>query len=364
MKGAIIAGLSLATACAVAQAQSLTIYGIIDPAVEHITNVGATKSGLNRMSSLTGTAPSRLGFRGSEDLGDGLRAVFTLEQGFAPDSGQLNQGGRAFGRQSFVGLSGPWGSVTLGRQYTMLIWSLSDADILATNIYGVGSLDAYVPNARADNALAFRGTFGGVTVGATYSLGRDAVNAGPSPAGTNCPGESAADNQACREWSMLVTYDTSGWGGALAVDEIRGGPGAFGGLSSSAQKDTRVSLNGYANVGGLKLGAGLLRRDNDGNSSTPRSDLWYLGMSYPVTPLLVLDGELFQLKFKDSPNKATLLAARGTYYFSKRTAMYGTLGHIDNDGTLALSVSCGAAGSNPLAGGAQTGIALGLRHSF
>jgi len=52
------------------------------------------------------------------------------------------------------------------------------------------------------------------------------INAGPSPAGTNCPGEAAGDSNACKHWSMMVKYDSKSWGGVLAIDEIRGGPGA------------------------------------------------------------------------------------------------------------------------------------------
>lgn len=366
MQRGVIGGMCLyAAACGAVNAQSpVTIYGIVDTAVEHVTNVGASGSGLTRMPSSTGTVASRLGFRGSEDLGDGLRAVFTIEQGFAPDMGTLNQGGRAWGRQSFVGLSGPWGSLTLGRQYTMLFWSILDADILGPNLYGSGSLDSYVPNARADNAVAYRGTFSGLTVGATYSLGRDAVNAGPSPAGTNCPGESATDKKACREWSALMKYDAPAWGAAVAVDEIRGGAGAFAGLTSGALKDTRISVNGYVKLGDAKIGGGLIRRDNDASAATPRSDLWYLGASYLVTPLVTIEGEALQLRFKGSANKSTLVAARATYHLSKRTALYATLGHIDNAGALALSVSGGAPGSSPAAGAAQSALATGIRHSF
>ena len=103
---------------------SITIYGLLDTAVEHINHVGATGSGLTRIPSNAGNIPSRLGFRGREDLGGGISAQFVLEMGIAPDSGVLNQGGRGFGRQSFVGLNGPWGQVSLGRQYTMLFWSM------------------------------------------------------------------------------------------------------------------------------------------------------------------------------------------------------------------------------------------------
>ena len=365
MQRKLIASIGLSLIAGGASAQSaVTIYGIMDAAVEHVTDVGAGGEGLTRMPSLTGSVPSRLGFRGTEDLGDGLRALFALEMGIAVDTGSLNQGGRAFGRQSFVGLSGPWGSVTLGRQYTMLFWSILDADILGPNIYGSSSLDSYIPNARADNSIAYRGTFSGFKVGATYSLGRDTVNAGPSPSGSNCAGESATDKQACREWSALIKYDAPMWGAALAVDEMRGGAGAFAGLVRSALKDTRLSANGYAKLGAFKLGAGLIRRDNEASVAAPRSDLAYLGVAYTVTPQLVVDGEFFRLKFKGNSNKSTMVAVRATYNFSKRTAVYATAGRINNDGALSLSVSSGQAASNPVAGGSQTAIAMGVRHSF
>ena len=159
---------------------SVTLYGLIDAGVEYVNKVDG-KGSLQRMPSNTGSLPSRVGFRGSEDLGNGLRAVFTAEMGFAPDQGTAGQGGRLFGRQAFVGLAGPWGAVTAGRQYSMLFWSMLDADIIGPAVHGIGSLDSYIPNARADNALAYRGTFGALQLGAQYSLGRDAVNAGPSP---------------------------------------------------------------------------------------------------------------------------------------------------------------------------------------
>jgi predicted porin len=344
-----------------AAASTVTLYGLIDSGVEYLTG---SSGHVTRMPSLTGSLPSRWGVRGVEDFGNGLHGIFVLESGFGADTGTLNQGGRGFGRQAFVGLSGGWGTLSLGRQYTMLFWSILDADVLGPNVYGSGSLDSYIPNARADNSIVYRGTFNGLTIGASYSLGRDAVNAGPSPAGTNCPGEGVPDSKACREWSVLMKYDTSSWGAALAVDEIRGGPGAFGGLVSSARKDRRISANGYVKLGEGQVSAGLIRRDNEGSVATPRSDLWYFGVSYPVLPTLTLDAQVFRLSYENSRNKATLAAVRGTYHLSKRSAVYATVGHISNDGNLALSVSSGAVGINPRPGGSQNGVMVGMRHSF
>ena len=363
MKKLSLVTLAALAACAGAHAQSsVQVYGVVDQAVEHLSH--APTGNLTRLPGLTGSVPSRLGFRGTEDLGGGLKALFTLEMGFGVDNGSFNQGGRAFGRQSWVGLGGDWGTVSFGRNYSMLFWSQLDADILGPNMFGSASLDNYLPNARVDNSIAYRGTFNGFTVGATWSLGRDTVNAGPSPAGTNCAGESATDHNACRQWSAMVKYDTTNWGVAAAVDELRGGPGAFAGLTSSSMRDRRSTVDGWAKFGALKVGAGLIRRDNDASAATPRSDLWYLGAAYPVTPQITVDGEVFKLKFRNSANGATLWALRGTYAFSKRTAVYATVGQIDNNGTLNLSVSNAAAGGNPPAGGSQTGLGVGIRHTF
>jgi predicted porin len=374
MKRNLLGGAALSTLCALAGAQttpampsSVTLYGLIDVAVESISNVGTPGTTLVRMPSTTGSLASRWGMRGSEDLGGGLKAVFALESGFAPDTGAAGQAGRLFGRQAYVGLSGDWGTVSLGRQYTMLFWSLLDADVIGPMVFGLGSLDSYLPNTRADNALAWRGTFNGLTLGATYSLGRDSANPTPNnPAGTNCGGESATDTKACREWSLLAKYDQPGWGVAAAIDEQRGGAGswAVAGLTSGAMADRRTTLNGYVKWAGVKLGGGLIHRKNDGSAATPHSDLIFAGISYPVTPSLTVDAQLSRLKFKNSANQAQLAILRGVYSLSKRTAVYAGLGQIGNDGTLAISVSGGAPGSNPAAGASQKAVVVGLRHAF
>ncbi|QRQ85838.1 porin [Cupriavidus oxalaticus] len=353
----------LAVVPLLASAQSVTLYGVVDTGVEYVSNVGANGQGLVRMPNQTATVPSRWGLRGTEDLGGGLKSIFVLESGFSPDSGVSNQGGRLFGRQALVGLSNQYGQVSFGRQYTMLFWATLDSDILGPNVYGSGSLDSYLPNSRADNAVAYKGTFGGLTIGGTYSLGRDAVNAGPSPAGTNCAGENPADKKACREWSALIGYSTKTWGVNAAYDSLRGGPGAFGGLTNSNLTDDRLSLSGYMILERAKVGAGWIRRDNEG-SPTPVSDLYYGGVAYDITPAFTLAGQVYYLKYHGSDNKATLFALRGMYSFSKRTSVYATAGFIDNGGQLAMSVSGGAPGSSPKPGANQFGTMVGIKHIF
>ncbi|TXT39442.1 MAG: porin [Comamonadaceae bacterium] len=363
-KLAALTGLAFTSAL---HAQSVSIYGMVDAGIETVSNVAAAGGSITRMPSTTGIIPSRLGFRGKEDLGGGLSANFTLEMGFGPDTGASGQGGRLFGRQSTVGFSGDWGAVTLGRQWTMLFWSILDSDVVGPAVYGLGSLDSYIPNSRIDNSIAYKGKFGNVTVGGTYSLGRDTVNAN-SPAGTNCAGESGTDTSACREWSALLKYDTASWGAAMGYDKLTGGVGSWAplGLTSSAKSDSRLLLNGYAKFSGVKLAGGVIRRTNDGAAvNKAKSDLWYVGAAYPLTPAWTLDGTYAKLSYKDIGNSdASLVVLRALYKMSKRTTVYAQLGSIQNDSASAVSVSGGAPGSNPAAGGSQTGVMFGMNHAF
>ena len=137
---------------------NITVYGIADTGVERLTNVNAQGASKWRMPNLTGLVPSRLGFRGTEDLGGGLSAFFNLEMGLALDGGTLNNGGRSFGRAANVGLAGSFGRITLGRQINMTILAVS-SHVMGPALYSFASHDSYIPNAINDNAIGYLGTF-------------------------------------------------------------------------------------------------------------------------------------------------------------------------------------------------------------
>lgn len=360
----ILAGLLAAMGTAPAFAQtSVQVYGIIDTAIERVTNTAPNGDSLVRMPNLSGgMMPSRLGFRGSEELGGGLKAIFALENGFGPDSGTVNQGGRLFGRQAWVGLSGDWGALTVGRTYSMLFFSQFDVDIIGPSQFSIGSLDLYLPNNRNDNSISYKGTFSGLTVGATYSLGRDASAAG-GPSATNCGGENAADKRACRAWSAMLRYDARTWGAVVAYDTYNGGTGAAAPFSpvSSALSDSRLNVGGYARFGALKVAGGHLRRENEGNALTPRSHLSYLGAAYDLTPQFTIDGQVARLDFRRSANDTNMVVLRGAYALSKRTTVYGMVGRVDNSANAAVALS---AGTTVVAGGTQNGVMTGIRHVF
>src|SRR5262245_38630711 len=108
-------GLLFISAFAVsAHAQSsVTLYGVIDAGLIYVNNV----NGAHQYAAQAGWYQgNRWGLYGTEDLGGGYQAIFRLESGFSVQTGALGQGGALFGRQAYVGLASPYGTVTLGRQ--------------------------------------------------------------------------------------------------------------------------------------------------------------------------------------------------------------------------------------------------------
>lgn len=98
---------------------SVTLYGVIDEGFDYTNNVNGNKAYEMQSGYAQG---SRWGLKGGEDLGGGVKAIFTLENGFNLNNGRLGQGGLEFGRQAFVGISdATYGTVTLGRQYDSVV---------------------------------------------------------------------------------------------------------------------------------------------------------------------------------------------------------------------------------------------------
>lgn len=146
---------------------SVTIYGILDQGINYVNNaqtIDASKirTGKSQYStSSTVMAGNRLGFRGMEDLGSGYKAIFTLETGFDLNTGKLQEGGTFLGRQVFVGISGPLGSVTLGRQYDSVVDFMLPVSGASAAIFGGGTytahgndIDNFVDTYRTNKAIS------------------------------------------------------------------------------------------------------------------------------------------------------------------------------------------------------------------
>lgn len=366
--------LAVATAIASAPAfaqSSVTLYGTVDTGIEFFTHATPTGGTVARMPVIGGgDSPSRWGMKGAEDLGDGLKAIFTLESGFSASNGASQQGGRLFGRQSYVGMSGPWGQLTFGRQYSMTNWGMAESNILGAGGFGgLASFDPYLLAARFDNSVVYMGTFSGLTVGASYSFGRDSSTA------ANCPGQVAGDFLACRAVSAMLKYASNGWGAAATYDEQRGGagaapdvivPGAPGiPFTKSSDTDRRYQLAAYVDINPVRLGAGWLHRVVVGDARSVNTNLEYLGVSVPYNAW-VFDAQISHIDNGTYDANGTIGTFRANYNLSKRTAVYGVFAYMKNSGTQGIySVSASSTvPAAPHAGSNQLGVAVGIRHLF
>lgn len=222
----------LLTQAALAQS-SVTLYGVIDYGLNFVNNAqtavpgGRTGRQQYTMSSSI-MQGNRWGLRGTEDLGGGYKAIFVLESGFDVGTGNFQQGGDLFGRQAYVGISSPYGTITLGRQY--------------------------------DSVVDFIGPITGAVGNGTYSLhGNDINNFGNTYRVNNA-----------------VKFTTNTYGGFKAS-----GLYSFGGVAGSFGTNSVFSFGGSYGFGGLTAAAAFLKaRDpnrsfwgNNVNSSTTGSNL-------------------------------------------------------------------------------------------
>jgi len=216
--GAILAGMAGA-----AQAEtSVTLYGIVDLGLTHQRGkVGTTDSNRgvyggdyqSRIGMNDGIQNgSRFGLRGTEDLGDGLSAVFTLESGFTANNGNRSQGDRLFGRQATVGLSSDqWGLLELGRQTNIASKYFGDIDPFSLDYLNanMGMAFSAANTVRYDNMVMYQTpVWSGFQGGVGYSFSTDDVE-GPT-------GFKTKENN--RAWTAGVRYDNGPLKLALSYD--------------------------------------------------------------------------------------------------------------------------------------------------
>ena len=224
MKKTLIALAAVAASSAALAQSSVTLFGIMDVNVRHTsTKIGGVKTSLSEMGQ-DGTASSRLGFRGVEDLGGGMSASFWLEGALNPDTG--TPAGLQFQRRSTVSLSGGFGEVRLGRDYVPTFWNHTVYDPFGTNGLG-SSVNMYSSNAgffqattvRSNNMVSyFTPNMGGFQ--AQLSYGFKEVTTGTS----------ASDYQGLRltyaNGPLSVGFATASEGNVGAADSRRTNVGA------------------------------------------------------------------------------------------------------------------------------------------
>ncbi len=354
MKKSLVA-LALAGAFSGAvQAQSaIEMYGVVDMGFVRETG---TVAGLLRGSPPTGPSPvvpmgngltsgvqsgTRLGFKGTEDLGGGLKGLFVLETGIAADRGGFNQVNTAFARQSFIGLQGNFGTVTLGRQYTPYFLTLSGiADPFAAGMAGAAQNLMLAPQSarpnqgvRMDNTVKYTSPlFSGASGELAYGFG-----------------EVPGSNSTGRVISASVTYKVK----PLAV-----GIGYYRANSSPVAGDSTSSLLLAANwdFGVAKLHAGFANSEEFAGRDTRD---FLIGATVPMGPHTFLVSYISKDDRSATNQDADLFALGYTYTLSKRTNLYASYGRISNDNGATFTV-----GNNSELGTGNKSFNVGVRHLF
>lgn len=178
MKKSLIAAAVLAASGA-AMAQNVSVYGIVDVFLGSVTTDPGNASLTQTVLDAGGVSPNRWGLKGSEDLGGGLKAEFNLEQGFSSDNGAGSDAkATAFARQSWVGLSGKFGAVRLGRTTTPFddVSGASDAvfDSGLSPMNYVFKSTGYT--ARPNNSVYYQAPeMASLSAALSYSLGEDKI---------------------------------------------------------------------------------------------------------------------------------------------------------------------------------------------
>lgn len=336
MKKSLIALAVLGSMVGAAAAQSsVTLFGIVDAGFRYSSSNGKHLKTL----STDGLQSSRLGFRGEEDLGGGLKAGFWLEAPLNPDNGTANTS-KFWNRRSSVSLIGNFGEVRLGRYLTQQFNGYAEYDVFGTN--GVGDLNklqhALGSSAgtwpRADNIVGYflpgnlGGLFGGAEVAAgegTDSNKYTGVRLGYAAGPLNISG------------AVTTTKAT----GSDYKRNIVGGSYNFGVvklLASVTQNKWAARKQSVVNVGAaVPVGSGTIRFSYTNLSANSSAEA------------ITGDAKQFALGY--------------VHDLSKRTALYTTYSRINNEGKAAYTLY----GSNVIAvsaGKDTSGFEVGVRHSF
>ena len=364
MKKSLLALAALGAFAGAASAQSsVTMFGIVDVNVMSVDNNDRTYS-----LGTDGMASSRLGFRGVEDLGGGMKASFWLEMGLQPDTGKnasvWGNGGADnqlfFNRRSTVSLSNKWGELRLGRDYTPTFWNWTQFDVFGTN--GVGASTNIALSTDLQRALA--GSTFGTLVRAnnmvSYVLPNGTSGQGLYGQLSVAAGEGANGN---KYWGGRIGYAAGPFDIAAAygkTEELLTGP------NTDVELDA-WNIAGSWNFGFMKLAGFYGNMEADGRvagvSGTAGRDNWFVAVSAPIGQWN-LKGSYGGTNGKDllDNDDASQWAIGVDYNLSKRTALYATWSSINNDGNSTFSVSNQSSALS--AGTNSTGGQLGIRHSF
>lgn len=331
----------------------VTIYGVLNPGISVVDNVAGQRMTVMSEGLIQ---PSRLGFKGSEDLGGGLSAVFQLESGINVKNGALGQGGLLFGRQAYVGLNSKrLGTLTLERQYTFMYdnFLLMSNGVLTYNVYAfkLGDADG-VGSQRFNNAVKYVSpVVGGFQAGIMHGLGE-------------VPDSSKKQSND----SAGLTYTAAGvkvaaaW--ALQRDSRPAMPIGVDVLGQALNLTTfdRIEMAGLGvqgGVGGVDLHALATTVDYELADRSTRLKMLEVGAVRPLTP--ALSAALGYNHYRIEGARLHHVSAGLDYLLSKRS-----------DIAIAYAAIRGSEGTHPLMyttpgvpdGRSQRVFSIGIRHRF
>ena len=349
MKTKLLATCAMLAITGAASAQSsVTLFGVLDANIAHGSGSIASRTRLHN----SGISSSRIGFRGTEDLGGGLYTAFWIESQMMNDDGTgqasntnnqttgipAGTQGFAFNRKSTVSLGGTWGELRLGRDYVPHYLNLGVFDPFNNN--GVGASQTLIstsalPTAvRASNSVGYLlpPNMGGLYGQGMYYVGENASN--------------AADRDDGRGASIRVGYTMGNFDFAVASGRTRyqAGDHAFRNVGASWT------------YGSFKL-LGQLSRNAvgavDGRGWVGGAH-WYAGAG--VVRLAISDYETNAL----GQPRTRKLAVGYTHQLSKRTALYTTYARVRNSGGASTALNTALTAPNA----ASSGYDIGIRHDF
>ncbi len=357
-----IAGLGLTASAAFAQT-NVTIYGIMDASVDVVDNGdpagGAQGIRTNKISSNA----SRLGFKGVEDLGDGLKAIFQIESGINAD----NNGGAAGtlnSRNTYVGLAGGWGSVKLGNIDTPYKTSTRGYDMFNDhlgdnrNLMGVGTIQ--FDRRASSNALYESPEYSGFKFSADYEAGAEG-------AVTNGQTKGSA-------WSLAATYSNGPWNGALAYERHKFG-NAAGTLATAVpgnvdKQEHAAKIGVGYSVDTFHVGLVYEHTSDDlvvktGHNAWTLGGGYYFGGNNEAKLAFTHAGDISGT----SNTGAKQWAVGVDHILSKRTKVYAEYVRLSNDNGAAYGLTGAGGGTTggtaaKGAGADPSAFQFGVRHAF
>lgn len=362
MKKTVLALAALAAVSTSAFAQSsVTIYGVLDASLESVKG----EDSVTRVSSDNFNS-SRIGFRGIEDLGGGLKAKFTLESPVTVDTGG-NGSGTFWSRSAWVGLEGGFGELRIGRQDSLIGAIAGNTNILGAQAYD----DLAIANTFSGSGSEYRRVNNGITYFLPKLVDGLSLAAQYSTAAGRNGSDEIADNDTGKTWGLSAQYLAGPFGiGAGYVNSE---------FNAAGDKDTGWLAFASYDFGAAKL-TGYYEQDDreaqDGLAAYDKRKVYGVKVGVPFGNAFNLsagvskvDGAQFT---KD--REATIVAIKGVYTLSKRTALYALFTNVANDDSTDALGGLNVAGVN--ASGSSNGaaavgrdstgraFAIGVRHSF